>query len=119
MISIRISSAAWVLIGLSLSAWSAWGLATQFEFASVLASWCIGLGYGLIALGGGALAMRKTRAGCWLLVAASCLTLLYAVAYVLFDGFHDAPSYLPSVIGLTVLSIFTLLLFPHFKANAT
>jgi len=116
---LRISSALWLLVGLSLCVWSAWGLATQEPFTSTVVSWCIGLTYGVIAFAGGAFTLRSIRIGWWLLVAASCVALLYAAMYWFFGGTHDAPSYLPGVIGLAALSTFTLILFLDIDANAT
>jgi hypothetical protein len=119
MVGIRIVSVFWVLAGVSLCIWATWGLVTQEHFTSIVVSWCVALGYGLIAFAGGALTLRSTRAGCWLLVAAASVGSLYAVTYWLFVGTHDAAVYAPGVIGLVALCIFTLLLFPDIKANAT
>jgi len=117
--SIRIASTMWMLVGLALCSWCIWGLFTEYSFPSAIASWCIGLGYGVIAAAGGALTLKAKRMGTWLLVCAACVGLLYAIAYWLFHGPIDAPSYLPGVVGLVVLSVFTLLLFPDIEANAT
>jgi hypothetical protein len=67
--------------------------------------------FALLCITGSVLLMKKSNAGRIILIIASCLTLLYALAYTLMGGIEDRSKiYTLTVIGFAFFSILSLII---------
>jgi len=105
-VHLRIVSGLWLLVGLVLTAWSVWGLATQEHLPSVVASWLLVLGFAVLAIVAGAASGYKRAMGRALVRIVSGLSLIYALAWLFLGGIEDAASYAPGIVVLVALSVY-------------
>ena len=105
---VRIVGALWAIVGAVLSVWSVWGLVTEEHFQSVVTSWLIALGPGVLAIVAGVTFGHTKLVGRVLVYIVSGLALLYALAWLFLGGVDDASSYAPAIAGGVALSIYAL-----------
>ncbi len=84
------------------------GLTVESHFESVVASWLITLGAGVLAVISAVLFWRGSLVGRLLVRAISAVALIYAAAWVLLGGIADAGTYWPWVVFSTSLAVYGL-----------
>jgi hypothetical protein len=97
----------WLITGLSLGAWCVRG-SVNARFRSVVEANLIGVGFAVFVLVGALLGLMNRRGGTLLLKGVAGLAILYAVVFVLLEGFQDRGSlYAVSVAALAALAVAT------------
>jgi hypothetical protein len=104
---IRLASVLWIVTGLALASWSAWGFITEGHSRSAVLSDFIVLAFAALAIIAG-LTFGKKTIGRILISITSSLSLIYALAWLFFGGVEDAGSYAPSISVMVIFSIYAL-----------
>ena len=107
-IHFRIVRILWLLVGIALSGYAAWGLITDEHLRPVVESWLIVLAFALVSMGAGATLGRSGLFGRVLVRLVSAAVLLYAAAWLLLGGVDDAGGYWPAIVLGVALAGYTL-----------